>query len=62
MSIGLLGAFIAVGFVSFLFGLFYAALIEARDRRWMAKHLRSGTSNATQPTQQTATASAGPRR
>jgi hypothetical protein len=49
MSILLIGAFVAVGFLSFLFGLFYAALIEARDNRWMDRHLRTGTTGTEQP-------------
>jgi hypothetical protein len=49
MSIQLIGAFVAVGFLSFLFGLFYAALIEARDNRWMDRHLRTGTTGTEHP-------------
>jgi hypothetical protein len=61
MSILLIGAFVAVGFLSFLFGLFYAALIEARDNRWMDRHLRTGTTGTT-GTEQPMGAPAGVRR
>lgn len=58
MSIGMIGAFVLVGFLSFLFGLFYAAMIEARDQRWMAKHLRTRATDE----QEAVGASAGLRR
>jgi hypothetical protein len=61
VSIDLIAAFVAVGFLSFLFGLFYAALIEARDKRWMAKHLRTRSADAERAAQQPTGTPAGVR-